>query len=85
VITPSSGPVSIYINMSNPGNYVMKIYNSAGEFINDLYPGTPPTGQSHYFLWDGLDKVGSPCASGIYIIYYVEPLKAREAKILLLR
>ena len=84
VITPSSGPVSIYVSYPNPGNYVMKIYNSAGEFIKNL-SGNPVAGDTHSFSWDGTDTVGSPCASGLYIIYYLEPLHVHEARIVLLR
>jgi len=78
-------PVSIYISYPEVGHYEMKIYNSAGEFINDLGPGTPPNGTSHSYLWNGTGAVGQACASGVYIIYYVEPYKVHEAKIILLR
>jgi hypothetical protein len=84
VFTPGQ-PVSIYISYPEPGNYEMKIYNSAGEFINDLGLGTPPNGTSHSYSWNGTGAVGQACASGVYIIYYVEPYKVREAKIILLR
>ena len=85
MITPASGPVSIYVSYQEPGVYGLKIYNSAGEFIDDLDPGTNPTGLSHSFSWDGSNYLKQKCASGIYIIYYLQPRKVSEAKILLLR
>jgi hypothetical protein len=84
-ISPSSGPVSIYISYPEAGHYEMKIYNSAGEFINNLGLGSPTGGTAHSYIWRGQNQAGQNCASGIYIIYYVEPNRVREAKIILLR
>jgi flagellar hook assembly protein FlgD len=82
---PPAGSVSIYINTPTLGDYKMKIYNSAGEFINDLGLGTPTAGTSHSFSWNGTDAAGGPCASGVYIIYYRNLFGAHMAKVILLR
>jgi len=85
VISPTSGPVSIYSSYSDSGRHEMKIYNSAGEFIVDLGAGTPPGGVFHSYQWNGKNLLGQDCASGLYIIYDLEPSRIREAKIILLR
>jgi hypothetical protein len=86
VITSPASPVSIYVSYQIPGNYGMKIYNSAGEFIVDLaHSNYDPTQLSHSFSWDGTNYLGQKCASGIYLIYYLQPRQVSEAKILLLR
>jgi len=36
-------------------------------------------------MWNGTDTAGTPCASGVYIIYYRELLGVHVAKIVLLR
>ncbi|HET9870291.1 MAG TPA: FlgD immunoglobulin-like domain containing protein, partial [bacterium] len=63
----------------------MRVYNSAGEFIKNLAPGTDPQGLSHSFLWDGTNYLNQPCADGIYILYYLQPRQVSETKVLLLR
>ncbi|HET9870455.1 MAG TPA: FlgD immunoglobulin-like domain containing protein, partial [bacterium] len=85
VLTDATSPVSIHASYPQSGKYEMKVYNSVGEFIKDLDPGTNPSGQDHWFTWDGTNYLGQKCASGIYVIYYLQPLGVKEAKILLLR
>jgi hypothetical protein len=85
-IDSASGPVSIYMSYPTIGVHGLKIYNSAGEFIDNLTDqGTDPNGVAHSYLWDGTNYLHQKCAGGIYIIYAVEPLRIRESKILLLR
>lgn len=85
VITPTSGPVSIYVSFPEAGKYEMKIYNSNGEFIKDLGQGVSSGVNSYSFSWAGTNYLNQPCASGIYIIYFLQPLGVKEAKILLIR
>ena len=85
VITSGSGPVSIYVSYPIAGQHALKIYNSAGEFIVDLGARNPSDGTSHSYLWNGQNYLNQNCASGVYIIYEVEPAKVREAKVVLLR
>jgi hypothetical protein len=85
VITPSSGAVNITVSYPQSGHYEMKIYNSTGEFIRDLDPGDNPGALENTFHWDGTNYLNQKCASGIYIIYFLEPLAVKEAKILLIR
>ena len=83
---PAQGPVSIHIECNKvPGDYDLWIYNSAGEHIRTLdhfYMTQPFTGD---YTWDGKNKYGDLCASGIYIFYLVEPRAVQHKRILLIR
>ncbi len=81
-----SNPVSIYVNYTvYPGQYALRIYNSAGEHIKTL-DDRPLSGPvSQWYSWDGKNKYGDTCASGVYILYLMEPLGEHTARILLVR
>ena len=57
-----------------PGPLELKVYNSAGEHIKDLYkvylnaPLAPTT-----VNWDGRNKYGQKVASGVYLLYLIKP------------
>jgi hypothetical protein len=82
---PSQGPVSIFISTPNyPGNLNLTVYNTAGEHIRTLIDGTlsdPTT----FTSWDGKNKYGDPCASGVYIFYLVEAYESQLKKVVLVR
>jgi hypothetical protein len=85
---PSQGPVSIRVDYNRfPGNYGLKIYNSAGELIKDLSPNltqlNAPIGQSYF--WDGTNLYGTKCASGVYIFYLIEPFDRRLKRVILIQ
>jgi flagellar hook assembly protein FlgD len=87
VFNPDNQSVSIHVTFppASTNNFSLKIYNSAGEFIKQLNkPGqSPPTVDS--YSWDGTNMDGQKAADGIYIIYLLEPMASREAKVILLR
>lgn len=87
LLRPSQGSVSIYVSYNSyPGPYSLKIYNSAGEFIATLDKG--PTLNSpinETYTWDGKNRFGAPCASGVYIFYLIEPFDRKVKRILLVR
>src|SRR6185436_11493304 len=64
-----------------PGQYSMKIYNSAGEFIRTLDSQyiTGPFASS-FPPWDGKNASGEDVASGVYIINLNEPFSRKVAK-----
>jgi len=91
---PANEPVSIHVIFQpstvlvNRNVPVLKIYNSAGEYITKLSPLTDSTGQpvwDSWYNWNGTNYNNQKVSSGIYIIYLIEPFAAKEAKILLLR
>jgi hypothetical protein len=79
-------PVSIFVGYSQfPGAYSLWIYNSAGEHIRTLDSQnlTGPINQSYF--WDGKNKYGNKCASGVYILYLVEPFSTKVKRLVLIR
>jgi len=77
--------VSIFVAFPNPGHYTLSIYNSAGEHIKTMDTQQLRTSYQSYYLWDGKNKYGQDCASGMYIIYVAEPLHRKLARVLLIR
>src|SRR5579871_203246 len=84
-ILRSGDSVSIYVNYTQyPGQYDLRIYNSAGEHIKTLDSQQLDAPVSQTYFWDGKNKYGDPCASGVYILYLIEPYSAKNKKILLI-
>ncbi len=83
---PTNGPVSIYVSYCQyPGNYSLRIYNSAGEHIKTLDERHLEAPISASYHWDGKNKYGDPCASGVYLFYLTEPYNRKIKRILLLK
>ena len=68
-----------------PGAYSLRIYNSAGEHIKTLDEGSLNAPLHQTYTWDGTNKMGDPCASGLYFFYLVEPNALKTKRIILLR
>jgi hypothetical protein len=83
---PTNGPVSIFVAYSLfPGNYSLMVYNSAGEHIKTLDSQNLGNPIDRPYFWDGTNKYGDKCASGVYILYLVEPFGVKIKRILLIR
>jgi sugar lactone lactonase YvrE len=86
MLNPSGPPVSIYVSTSlYPGQYGLRIYNSAGEHIKTLDSKQLSGPLSQWYSWDGKNKYGNTCASGVYIIYLEEPFGTQTKRIMLVR
>ena len=86
VLRPSQGGVTIMVASAVfPGELSLMIYNSAGEHIKTLLSETLTNSILQTVVWDGTNKYGAPCASGVYLIYYREPFAVQMKKILLVR
>lgn len=82
----TDGPVSIRVEYTKfPGNYDLKIYNSAGEHIKTLRSTYLTSTVDESYTWDGKNKYGDKCASGIYIFYLEEPFSVKLKRIVLIR
>ena len=83
---PSQGPVTLLVDLCQyPGDYSLRIYNSAGEWVKTLQEASL-TGPLHQaYAWDGTNRSGEPCASGVYLISLREPTSQKIKKILLVR
>jgi hypothetical protein len=85
VFTPDS-PVQIRVGISQfPGHYDLTVYNSAGENIKTIDSQYISSAFSRTYNWDGTNKFGNKCASGIYVIYLTEPLKRLLGRVVLIR
>jgi hypothetical protein len=83
---PVEGPVSIYVQYpSAPGEYNLSIYNSAGELVKNLDSQYLHASITQSYLWNGTNKYGNPCASGVYIFSLREPFDHKIKRILLIR
>ncbi len=81
IFTPSS-PVSISVSINNyPGHLALNIYNSAGEHVKNLVEKELSAPFNDVYSWDGTNKHGDKCASGVYIIYMLGPFERRVAKV----
>lgn len=86
ILRPDQEPVSIRVAYSiYPGNYALRIYNSAGEHIRTLDEGPLDGPLDRNYQWDGKNKYGEPCASGVYIFYLIEPFDRKVKRVLLIR
>lgn len=78
-------PVSIMVSTTqSPGIYGLTIFNSAGEHIktlDHLYISAP---YQKSYTWDGKNKFGSTCSSGVYVIYLTLPFKTVRARVIFL-
>ena len=82
----SQEPVSIFVATSKyPGDFSLKIYNSAGEFVRVLDDRQITEPFQHTYLWDGRNRYGEMCGSGVYLIRLIEPYGVRTARVLLVR
>ena len=80
------GSVAIGVGYSKAnGDYSLRIYNSAGEHIVTLDDGQISGVFTQSYTWNGLNKHGDKCASGIYIIELLEPLDTKFKRVILAR
>ncbi len=85
LFTPAN-PVSIFVNYTSyPGPYALWIYNTAGEHVKTLADRQLSAPVSESYLWDGTNKYNAPCASGVYILYLVEPFSQKMKRIVLIK
>ena len=85
LFTPSN-PVSIFVDYTTyPGHYALWIYNTAGEHVKTLADRELSGPVSESYLWDGTNKYNAPCASGVYILYLVEPLSQKMKRVVLIK
>jgi len=65
-----------------PGQFDVNIFNSAGEHIKNLASVYLEGPLEQTYSWDGRNKYGDRCASGIYVIYVTEPLRRKEGRVI---
>lgn len=66
-----------------PGALDLWVFNSVGEHILTLEERPLSGPVSLNYVWDGRNKHGEMCASGVYLLYLVEPFDRKTRKIVL--
>lgn len=80
------GNLNIHVEYNTyPGEYFMKIYNTAGEHIYTFFDKNLSGPENSTYQWNGNNKNGDACASGVYILYVVEPAGRKLRKFILIR
>ncbi|OQX87440.1 hypothetical protein B6D60_03885 [candidate division KSB1 bacterium 4484_87] len=64
---PFNMETKIAIDLHEPGDLCVKIYNINGQLIKNLNAGNVQEG-THYFIWNGRDEYGTIISSGLYIL-----------------
>jgi hypothetical protein len=81
-----SQPVSIFVRYDLfPGEYNLSVLNSAGEHIKTLDSRRISAPLQQIYFWDGTNKYGETVASGVYILYLVEPFDRKIKKVSFVR
>jgi flagellar hook assembly protein FlgD len=86
--TSSQQSVSIYVAYTKAGSpFSLRVYNSAGEFIRDLTKdeNLTSTPVDVSFHWDGRNWNHDLCASGVYVLYLIEPYDRKYKRLLIIR
>jgi hypothetical protein len=86
LFTPSQGPVSLSVSEClYPGKVQLWVFNSAGEHIRTLLDQDLQGPFQASLSWDGNNKNGAPCASGLYLFILEGPFSRKCSKVLLVR
>jgi hypothetical protein len=79
----SDAPLQIHVSINQvPGHYDLTIFNSAGEHVKTLDSQNLGEPFQKTYGWDGTNKFGSKCASGVYVIYLTEPFKRLVGRVI---
>jgi hypothetical protein len=81
---PFNPETQIRFEMPITGEVQLKVYNTLGQEVRALASETFTAG-SHSILWDGLNNLGSPVASGTYIARLTAAGITKNVKMVLLR
>ncbi len=81
---PFNPSTTIAYTVSETSDVEILIYNVKGQLVRELLRMSKQPG-NHRELWDGLDKNGSPCASGLYNVVLRAGNKTFNRKAVLLK
>lgn len=81
---PFNAQLSIPYSVTNSENIAVQIFNIRGALISSEVLTHNTSGYSLYH-WDGKDKFGQDCASGMYIVKMSQSNQSRNIKVALLR
>lgn len=85
VFSPPTDTIGIHMAYSKyPGDYSLKVYNSSGEHTKTMDSQNMTGILNAYYQWDGKNKYGDVCASGICIFYLTESFSRKMKQVLLI-
>ena len=74
----------VSFNLEQAGETTIKVYNSIGREVKELYRGTANPGLTS-IPWDGTDKNGNKVSSGVYIIRIEGPGIKQQKRVVVVR
>jgi len=74
----------VSFNLEQAGETTIKVYNSLGREVKELYRGTANLGLNT-ISWDGTDENGSKVSSGVYIIRIEGPGIKQQKRVVVVR
>lgn len=81
---PFNPRTTIHWQQEKPGKASLAIYNLKGQKIKDLVEDHYESGR-HFVSWDGKNKTGEDCPSGVYLIRLQTGDKVSSRRIMLLK
>ena len=73
MVHPTQWQVRISWAVSDESHVRVAVFNSAGEFVVNLWDGDVAGGEDYYVDWDGKNSMGNPVTSNVYIIRLFAP------------
>lgn len=94
-VTYTTGIHGIFPNPFSQGTFLsyelerdaavsIRVFDGRGRLVRELQPSGLTRG-AHQLWWDGRDKGGNDCSSGIYLIRMLSDAKVSNAKVLILK
>jgi hypothetical protein len=78
----SNSPILVSVSIYQAyGLFSLKVYNSAGEYITTLDEKELSQPLNKIYSWDGTNKYGKKCSSGVYIIYMASSIGCEISRV----
>jgi hypothetical protein len=81
---PFTSNTTVTFELKEPKDMSLAVYNIKGQLVNTLI-NSPQASGSHSVNWDGRDKNGVPCSSGVYYLRMQSGTQTQVRKVLILK
>lgn len=81
---PFNPRVQINLSLGKDSPVAVVIYDVAGKMVQEIQGGVLETG-GHTLMWDGTDRQGQPCHSGVYFYRVIAGSESQVGKLTLVR
>jgi flagellar hook assembly protein FlgD len=78
-------PLKIHLGCPLSGRLSLRVYNSAGEWIETLEDRELTSSWDHWYQWNGTNHNHEWVASGIYLLRLASPTGVSIAKVVVIR